>query len=196
MRNSFALLALIAIAASLISCSGNYIPHSTVAAQASSNVSLVTPSVIFRDVTCPVSSTGEGAGCVRHESKRPDGSGYYLSLRVGPERLEPNTATFMIPYPFILKRLSGWIGTGMGSQLEAQSLFQYKMPDGRSAEYALVYDKHTDVVGEKQVIFNFDQPINLPAGTVVTIMHNAGFTSTPRGWPIDSTDMIWNLYSE
>jgi hypothetical protein len=120
----------------------------------------VQPTILIPDRLC----TSTSGGCIEFEDP-----GYFLQLRLGPKCCDGAIITYQLPYSFSLKRLDSWIGTSL-PPIEGGGWFQYKKPDGHMAQFLLEYDKHsTTLPGEKQRMWEFTKPIELPAGTIITV---------------------------
>lgn len=145
------------------------------------------PVVVHGEGACP----GGLIGCVIHESP-----GRYLAIRLGPEPMQPSQFIYTLPYDMNISLIDGWIGTAAGTQpLEAESRLQIQYLDGAWEEFLIETDKHTDVQGEKQRMFPIKR--RLPAGTVLIVHQNGGWTTVNRclnGTPCQDT--IWRLYAD
>ena len=77
------------------------------------------------------------------------------------------------------------MGSNTGSNLEWAFWVDFNLPSGRSFSLFGQYDKHQDVSGNRHEWRPFPVPINLPAGTVVTIRRPAlpsTFCTKPGPW--------------
>lgn len=92
---------------------------------------------------------------------------------------------YTLKYDHTVQAADLQMGSNTGSTLEWAFWVDFVTPQGRSFSLFMQYDKHQDVVGNRQQWRTFTAPLRLVAGTTITIRRPAlpdAYCTAPGKW--------------